>query len=50
MDNKLCIKNSSLCDGIPDCEDRSDEIFCDSEGNVKLPIERKEIPDEDISK
>lgn len=50
MDNKSCIKNSSLCNGISDCEDHSDEIYCNSEGKVKPPIERKERPDFEISK
>lgn len=50
MDNKFCVKNSSLCNGIPDCEDRSDEKYCDSKGKIKLPIERDERPPVEVSK
>lgn len=35
---------NSLCNGIKDCEDNSDEKFCDSEGRVRLPYERVERP------
>lgn len=26
--NKLCLKRSSVCDGVVDCRDRSDELNC----------------------
>ena len=41
LDKRKCIKSSSYCDGIQDCEDNSDERFCSTPS--KIVIKGKKI-------
>ena len=44
-DEQLCVKASTLCDGTPDCHDRSDEEACARDQKCAEPLFKCEEED-----
>ena len=45
-DNKHCIPNEFVCNGLDDCDDNSDEMNCDKTSTI---VEEKECNEDEFS-